>query len=920
MKMRFLYILLCVLVLVGCKDEKYESSSVTRMGVRIFTNSTLTRTVMQETEGRTQVNWNIGDLISLSVGNQKNLCYAATASQSGRTEFVSDSSETLFAENGDTVYAFYPAMANVLDPLLPDSIVRISDYTSWLDLDNPDYTDLLYASGRVENGSVNLQFKHLFTFIKLVFPRKVVEGVEGVSLQSSVPVGGLNLVVSLRSGQIVVENPQNVTSEINLSNVVVDDNNLILYCAILPQPENALLALHGGDGGYLFSRSVPAGGMKAGCMYVMDMNSDRIVQQEQWEKIALVDFYNATGGNAWTNNANWGSDSLLNEWYGLQGVANLVQMDLIENNLDGTLPESFASLLDNANLIDLRGNYLRGVVPESVREHPRWNELGWNIVLQQYPFWNTLACDVTKDTPRSGFDFSHGDMNLHLNDKDIYLIDGSKTKLMQLIGQNKLTQIIVLSRSSIMSSPFDITDRRINLHLDYQNKGFGTIVELGSYWDEPIGEEWKTLASDLPVSNFVFVDERKGLYENFNSIIPLNDKSWLGHHNGDVFLVNAQGDLVDYYMYVSGENNLEEWYCQHIDSVARIYCGEPEEHEIFSRQFYTSTDYSRDGEVVTLQTASQGQGIDLVFMGEAFVDKDMGDGGLYEQKMNEAMEQYFSIEPYKSFRNRFNVYAVKVVSPNAEFATGAKHRINESPEVCFEYVQKVTQRNSAQVPMVSVIYNSLNAGRSYTVMYNDGAFVGYMMEGVNSVLNHEVGGHGFAKLLDEYVEGGNESLTLPQSSREELDNVWENWNWGANVDWRNDYSTVKWAHFLQDSRYAGEGLGLYEGAYLYGFGAYRPTENSMMRYNDSPFNAPSREQIYKTIMQMSEGSDWTYNYEDFVQYDAINRNGVVTRGLQQQPSAQQVEKWRKTHRPPVKISGTWQDAVRNNRQILVPLR
>lgn len=81
------------------------------MGVRIFTNSTLTRTVMQETEGRTQVNWNIGDLISLSVGNQKNLCYAATASQSGRTEFVSDSSETLFAENGDTVYAFYPAMA-----------------------------------------------------------------------------------------------------------------------------------------------------------------------------------------------------------------------------------------------------------------------------------------------------------------------------------------------------------------------------------------------------------------------------------------------------------------------------------------------------------------------------------------------------------------------------------------------------------------------------------------------------------------------------------------------------------------------------------------------------------------------------------------------------------------------------------------
>ena len=36
--------------------------------------------------------------------------------------------------------------------------------------------------------------------------------------------------------------------------------------------------------------------------------------------------------------------------------------------------------------------------------------------------------------------------------------------------------------------------------------------------------------------------------------------------------------------------------------------------------------------------------------------------------------------------------------------------------------------------------------------------------------------------------------------------------------------------------------------------------SSMMRFNDSPFNAPSREAIYKYVMQESEGPSWQYDY------------------------------------------------------------
>ena len=55
-------------------------------------------------------------------------------------------------------------------------------------------------------------------------------------------------------------------------------------------------------------------------------------------------------------------------------------------------------------------------------------------------------------------------------------------------------------------------------------------------------------------------------------------------------------------------------------------------------------------------------------------------------------------------------------------------------------------------------------------------------------------------------------------------------------------------------------------------GIYRPSNNSMMRHNDCPFNAPSREQIYKNAMKWSVGNSWAYDYETFVALDAAGRS------------------------------------------------
>ena len=62
---------------------------------------------------------------------------------------------------------------------------------------------------------------------------------------------------------------------------------------------------------------------------------------------------------------------------------------------------------------------------------------------------------------------------------------------------------------------------------------------------------------------------------------------------------------------------------------------------------YISLDYSANGEVTMLQTASKGNGIHVILMGDAFSDRQIADGS-YARAMQRAKEALFSQEPYKS--------------------------------------------------------------------------------------------------------------------------------------------------------------------------------------------------------------------------------------------------------------------------------
>ena len=309
-------------------------------------------------------------------------------------------------------------------------------------------------------------------------------------------------------------------------------------------------------------------------------------------------------------------------------------------------------------------------------------------------------------------------------------------------------------------------------------------------------------------------------------------------------------------------------------------------------QTYTSSDYSQDGQVTRIHSATVGKGIDVVFVGDAFADKDQE---LFNKYVEFGKEAFFTEEPFKSTKDRFNIYRIGSVSKNgiitqeggdtkfsAQFGQGTN--ISGDDKAVFSFVQEKIPSVDLTKTIIFVIINKAKyAGTCW--MYTNNMAICYVPlcrdeTDYAQTLRHEGCGHGFGKLADEYFY---DSMgRIPDDKVSEL-KKWKGFAYGfyENVDLTSDPNTILWSKFISDSRYSGK-VGVYEGGYTYPYGVYRPTDNSIMRYNTGGFNAPSREAIYKKIMKFSEGNAWTYDYETFVAFDAPARSAeAVTRAAAQ---------------------------------------
>ena len=304
-----------------------------------------------------------------------------------------------------------------------------------------------------------------------------------------------------------------------------------------------------------------------------------------------------------------------------------------------------------------------------------------------------------------------------------------------------------------------------------------------------------------------------------------------------------------------------------------------------------------DGDVITNQTATVGNGVNIVFMGDCFDAQDIATGK-YLNGMNEAIEHFFAVEPYATYKDYFNVYTVFGLSPDSGMGTvntireakfGSQYMLNEGVQtdgsVCFEYACKtptVTTDNICQTPIV-LIENSYEYN-GVTQMWNDGSAIALVPMSVDEypydyrgLVQHEAGGHAFGKLGDEYIYHNGfitscqycGDASIPVRHAHSL-------GWYKNLSLTGNIYDVPWSHLIFDEKYQNT-VDIYEGGYMHTRGCFRSEPNSCMNNNIPYFSAISRQAIVERIMEYA-GEE--FSFEEWKAKDkGLATEGSATRTL-----------------------------------------
>ena len=305
-----------------------------------------------------------------------------------------------------------------------------------------------------------------------------------------------------------------------------------------------------------------------------------------------------------------------------------------------------------------------------------------------------------------------------------------------------------------------------------------------------------------------------------------------------------------------------------------------------------------DGEVLTVQTATKGAGVDLVFMGDCFDAKDISEGK-YLDAVNEAIGYFFAVEPYKTYRDYFNVYTVFGLSPDS--GVGDVNTIRESKfgsayalggitpdeQICFEYACKAPTVTEDRInrTLITLIENTADYG-GITYMWGDGSAIACcpMSEDVypydfRGLVQHEAGGHGFGKLGDEYIYHNEFIQTCPCFCCPHVEefNANKSRGWYENLSLTGNMYDVPWSHLIFDPQYSNL-VDIYEGGYMHMRGVFRSEPNSCMNNNIPYFSAISREAIVKRIKEYAGES---YSFEEFKTLDVLDAStaGDGTRSI-----------------------------------------
>ena len=309
----------------------------------------------------------------------------------------------------------------------------------------------------------------------------------------------------------------------------------------------------------------------------------------------------------------------------------------------------------------------------------------------------------------------------------------------------------------------------------------------------------------------------------------------------------------------------------------------------------TQYDYNyAEDEILTLQKASTGIGINVVFLGDGYNAKEISEGKMLDN-VNEAVKHFFNIEPYKTYRDYFNVYTGIAVSPESgvggvntiihnRFNTTAKGGVTlggrnadgSDYQAIFEYACKAPTVSADNIneTLIVMIPNTMDYG-GICYMYDEGAAIAYCPmsdygypQDFRGVIQHEAGGHGFAKLGDEYIYHNAfiDACGCSCCGHVIEFNMAKAMGWYENLSLTGRMNNVPWSHLIFHEKY-NQIVDIFEGGFMHTRGVFRSEQNSCMNNNIPYYSTISRETIVKRIKAIAGE---VYNFEDFVANDVLD--------------------------------------------------
>lgn len=300
-----------------------------------------------------------------------------------------------------------------------------------------------------------------------------------------------------------------------------------------------------------------------------------------------------------------------------------------------------------------------------------------------------------------------------------------------------------------------------------------------------------------------------------------------------------------------------------------------------------------DGEVMTLNTATNGPGIDIVFIGDGYDAKDIAKG-TFKQNTEDGFKHFFGIEPYSTYKDYFNVYAVVSKSDDSGIGTVntvidtkfgsyfTQNRIKAlEADKCFQWAKRADASMDLSKSLVIMLMNT-STYEGVTMMYGDGSAIACCPVSTDAypydfrgIIQHEAGGHGFGKLGDEYIYHNafiqtcncKDGCEHPKGDDDTSTSygVYKSKGWFKNLSMTADAKQVPWAHLIYHKNYSDK-VDMYEGGYMHTRGVYRSEATSCMNNNIPYYSAISRQAIVERIKAYAGEA---FDFDDFVAKDSF---------------------------------------------------